>query len=113
MQTPTARSSTNVYGKLVDNETRCFHYHSKADVVALRCGQCEKFYACFQCHDELNTHPFLPWRKAKFHIPCVICGACKNSLTVEEYRSTVHCKYCNHPFNPKCKNHAGYYFEDA
>ena len=48
-----------IYGLLVDNESRCQHYHTELDIVALKCFDCLKYYACYQCHDRLGgTHSF-------------------------------------------------------
>ncbi|AAV62269.1 unknown protein [Streptococcus thermophilus CNRZ1066] len=45
-----------IYGLLVDNESRCQHYHTELDIVALKCFDCLKYYACYQCHDSLEEH---------------------------------------------------------
>ncbi|MHC3838446.1 CHY zinc finger protein, partial [Streptococcus thermophilus] len=34
-----------IYGLLVDNESRCQHYHTDLDIVALKCFDCLKYYA--------------------------------------------------------------------
>ena len=47
-----------IYGIQLDQAGRCRHYHSEADVVALRCCQCHKYYACYKCHDESENHDF-------------------------------------------------------
>ncbi len=51
-------------GLLVDDESRCVHYHSEKDIVSLQCYECKKYYACYQCHNTMETHVFLPipWR---------------------------------------------------
>ena len=41
-----------VYGSLVDNETRCIHYHTFLDIIAIKFKCCEKYYPCYQCHNE-------------------------------------------------------------
>ncbi|ELU77989.1 CHY zinc finger [Streptococcus pneumoniae PNI0076] len=48
-------------GFLVDKQTRCIHYHSKLDIIALQCYDCKKYYACYRCHDSLENHPFEPY----------------------------------------------------
>ena len=47
-----------INGLLVDDESRCQHYHTELDIVALKCFQCQKYYACYQCHDSLEDHKF-------------------------------------------------------
>ena len=33
------------HGLLVDDESRCVHYHSDKDIVALQCYECQKYFA--------------------------------------------------------------------
>lgn len=40
-----------VYGDILDEETRCQHYHSERDIIAHKCFACQKYYPCFLCHD--------------------------------------------------------------
>ena len=47
-------------GLLVDDESRCVHYHSEKDIVSLQCYECKKYYACYQCHNTMETHVFSP-----------------------------------------------------
>ncbi len=30
-----------VYGDILDEETRCQHYHSERDIIALKCFACQ------------------------------------------------------------------------
>ena len=46
-----------VHGKTTDDATRCVHYHSQQDIVAIKFKCCGRFYPCFQCHAECETHP--------------------------------------------------------
>ena len=46
----------NIYGKTVDNQTRCQHWHSELDVIAIKFKCCEKYYPCFSCHEEEADH---------------------------------------------------------
>ena len=81
-------------GLLVDHESRCVHYHSDKDIVALQCYECKKYYACYQCHNELESHVFSPY-----------------PLNLkEEYTETGTCPFCNAAFNPACQNHYSIYF---
>lgn len=33
-----------VQGLLVDNESRCVHYHGEKDIISLQCYECKKYY---------------------------------------------------------------------
>ncbi|MGL4341611.1 MAG: CHY zinc finger protein, partial [Lactococcus lactis] len=47
-----------IWGKVIDEEGRCTHYHQENDIVALKCSDCEKYFSCYHCHDELENHLF-------------------------------------------------------
>ncbi|MHA8111493.1 CHY zinc finger protein [Lactobacillaceae bacterium Melli_B4] len=96
-----------IYGIDLDNDGRCTHYHSALDVVALKCAQCQSYYACYQCHDELVDHQFVGSDSTKGHP--VMCGHCRKQLTYEQYQLGK-CVFCQHPFNPRCKLHQHIYF---
>ena len=101
-----------VYGVDVDPETRCAHYHTERDVVALKFGCCEAYYPCFRCHNAVADHDLEPWPRARFDDPAVLCGVCGTELTVEAYLEADHeCPHCEAPFNPGCGDHAPRYFE--
>ncbi len=42
------------FGIGLDSSSRCYHYHTKLDIVALKCAVCQKYYACYKCHDALE-----------------------------------------------------------
>jgi uncharacterized CHY-type Zn-finger protein len=105
---------TVIYGKPTDNQTRCVHYHSALDIIAIRFKCCDKYYPCFSCHEETAGHPARVWPKVEFDTKAVICGVCAHELTVNEYmqcRNT--CPKCNSSFNPGCSKHYHLYFETA
>ncbi|MDQ0223380.1 CHY zinc finger protein [Streptococcus moroccensis] len=95
------------YGLEIDGESRCLHYHSPLDVVVLKCGQCQRYYACYECHDALEDHNFLA-TGPDVEYP-VLCGVYKTYLTQQEYQDGA-CPHCQHPFNPKCALHKSIYF---
>ncbi|KAI9013690.1 zinc finger CHY domain-containing protein [Hyaloraphidium curvatum] len=110
MSPPSARPP--VYGVDVDPQTRCAHYHTPVDIVALRFGCCSNYYPCHLCHDAVAAHPPVPWPKARFGEPAVLCGACGLEMKVEEYLgSGYRCPGCGEGFNPGCGKHAHLYFE--
>ena len=99
-----------VFGKLVDDQTRCTHYHSPVDIVAIRFKCCGKFYPCYRCHDECESHPIVRWEKDEFDTQAVLCGVCKRTLSVREYMGAECCPHCGSAFNAGCKKHYGIYF---
>ncbi|EOH98984.1 hypothetical protein UAY_02253 [Enterococcus moraviensis ATCC BAA-383] len=102
---------TKIVGATVDKEGRCRHYDSSVDVVANKCYFCKKYYACFQCHDENETHQFLAWPISKNpNEKVVLCGACQTELTAMEYQKHSSCLNCGHLFNQNCSLHSQIYF---
>ena len=97
-------------GLLVDHESRCVHYHSDKDIVALQCYECQKYYACYQCHNKLESHVFSTYPLNLKEDRPILCGSCGKTLTYEEYTETGTCPFCNAAFNPACQNHYSIYF---
>lgn len=98
-----------VYGIGLDAEGRCEHYHTELDVVALRCGKCRKYYACYKCHDQLEDHAFVPADAGQDADTPVLCCSCNSKLTYIQYQQGK-CAFCGHDFNPKCALHHDIYF---
>ena len=44
----------------LDAQTRCAHYATARDVVALRFACCPAYWSCHRCHAELADHPAVP-----------------------------------------------------
>ncbi|MBM7622085.1 putative CHY-type Zn-finger protein [Bacillus tianshenii] len=106
------RKEATVYGQTVDNETRCVHYQSRKDIIAIKFYCCQTYFPCYQCHDEHSDHPAQVWPKQNFGDKAILCGVCQNELTIHEYlgcNST--CPKCSSPFNPGCQLHYHLYFE--
>ena len=99
------------HGLLVDDESRCVHYHSDKDIVALQCNECQKYYACYQCHNALEDHTFSPYPLRLKQNKPILCGSCKTTLTYEEYTEKGNCPHCKAAFNPACQSHHLYYFK--
>lgn len=105
-------NSSLVNGKLIDSETRCAHYNSPLDIIAIKMKCCIQYYACIDCHNELETHEVIIWSKNEFDTKAILCGACKAELTINEYLACDNtCPNCKSLFNPKCSNHYHYYFD--
>lgn len=96
-----------IFGIDLDSQSRCVHYHGSNDIVALKCQACQKYYACYHCHDEMEGHAFMA-TDASEAFP-VICGACHSFLSKKEYDLKI-CPNCQNPFNPECAKHSSIYF---
>jgi uncharacterized CHY-type Zn-finger protein len=101
-----------VFGVEVDPQTRCAHYDSDRDVIALRFACCDRYYPCFRCHEAVADHEADRWPRDGFGRPAVLCGVCGTELAVSEYRGCGHtCPECDAPFNPGCADHEDRYFQ--
>lgn len=106
------KEKIQVKGKPVDDQTRCVHYNSPLDVIALKFKCCKDYYPCFQCHEETAGHPAEVWSKGEKNQRAVLCGVCQNELTIDQYlQSGNHCPFCQAAFNPGCSRHYHLYFE--
>ncbi|AGW40585.1 hypothetical protein O159_03700 [Leifsonia xyli subsp. cynodontis DSM 46306] len=104
-------SRPRVLGPVVDERTRCVHYRTPLDVIAIRFACCGEYYPCHLCHAETAGHPARPWPAAERGVHAILCGVCGETLTIADYLETENCPACATPFNPGCKAHAGLYFE--
>lgn len=101
-----------VRGLDVDPETRCAHYASEADVVAIRFYCCGRYFPCFACHDACVDHAPVVWPREQFGRPAVLCGVCATELSIEAYLDAANaCPACGAAFNPGCADHHDRYFE--
>jgi uncharacterized CHY-type Zn-finger protein len=100
-----------VKGVGLDDETRCAHYHSALDIIAIKMACCGVYYACRECHDELAGHEVSLWPAARWGDAAILCGACGTEITILDYLSGDNrCLSCHAPFNPGCKTHHHLYF---
>ncbi len=101
-----------VRGKTVDQHTRCVHYHSSVDIIAIKFKCCNEYYPCYECHEETAGHRSEPWKKNEFDTKAILCGICNNEITIREYlTSNNRCSNCHSAFNPNCNKHYHLYFE--
>jgi uncharacterized CHY-type Zn-finger protein len=101
----------HVFGVGLDRNTRCAHYRSALDIIAIKVCCCGKFYACKDCHDALANHPLIPWAREQFGERAVLCGECGTVLTIGEYLACEsRCPKCHAGFNPRCNVHHNFYF---
>ncbi|KAI5959805.1 HOT13 [Candida pseudojiufengensis] len=101
-----------IKGQLVDNQTRCIHYHTPVDLIAIKFKCCPKlYYPCFKCHEELNNHSIEKYDIKDKTEEVIICGNCFNTMTIENYiNCNSKCPYCKSIFNSKCSLHYDLYF---
>ena len=105
------KQKISVKGKTVDNQTRCEHYHSDLDIIAIKFQCCKEYYPCYTCHAETADHQPQTWNKDEFDTLAILCGACQQELTIHQYLdSHATCPFCKAVFNPKCSNHYDLYF---
>ena len=100
-----------VLGPVVDHETRCIHYRTPLDVIAIEFACCREFYPCHLCHAETADHDAVPWPIGSRDEQAILCGVCGHRLTITDYLGADACPACAAVFNPGCKLHAHVYFE--
>ena len=105
-------SHPEVRGIGLDAQTRCAHYRTPLDIIAIRMKCCGVYYACKDCHEALADHPIEVWRRSEWDQRAVLCGACGSELRIWEYlQSGYRCPACGAEFNPGCRKHYHLYFE--
>ncbi len=103
-----------VYGVAVDPCTRCAHYETERDIVALKFACCGQYYSCHLCHEETAGHAARVWPVGQFDERAVLCGACGAQLTIWQYLACeAACPACGAAFNPGCARHRPLYFESV
>ena len=100
-----------LHGVAVDSATRCDHYDSDLDVVAIRFAFCDYYYPCFRCHEAVTDHDPERISPDRFDRPAVLCGSCGATLSVDVYfECDDNCPECGAAFNPGCRRHRDRYF---
>ncbi|MBM7646128.1 putative CHY-type Zn-finger protein [Scopulibacillus daqui] len=101
-----------VLGVDTDEETRCKHYHTEKDIIAIKFKCCRTYFPCYECHEALADHPAEVWTRSEQETKAVLCGACRYELTIKEYlECDSNCPKCRAEFNPGCQRHYHLYFE--
>ena len=80
-----ANTRPYVMGISLDPQTRCAHYRSSLDIVAIKMKCCGAYYACKDCHDTLAEHTIEVWPRHEWDQPAVLCGACGTELSINRY----------------------------
>jgi uncharacterized CHY-type Zn-finger protein len=105
-------SDHDVRGVGLDGQTRCAHYNTPLDVIAIKMRCCGLYYACKDCHEELAGHAIEVWPRNEWEQPAVLCGACGTELSVQKYMGCGDaCPACGARFNPGCRKHYHFYFD--
>ena len=100
-----------VHGVELDEQTRCAHWHSPSDVIAIKFACCGQYYACYDCHTALARHEADVWPRESFGEPAVLCGVCRTELSIDAYMAAnFTCPSCGAAFNPGCAKHYHLYF---
>lgn len=95
----------------VDTETRCAHYDSEEDIIAIRFPCCDVYYPCYRCHEATTDHVPERFTQAAFDSQAIYCGRCHTTHSVDSYlESIAECPTCSAPFNPDCEAHHDRYF---
>lgn len=104
-------SSVQVHGRVVDEQTRCAHYASELDVVAIQFFCCRRWYPCLRCHNEAESHEIVVWPREQRGRRALLCGVCQSTLSIADYLVADSCLVCAARFNPGCSLHHHVYFE--
>jgi uncharacterized CHY-type Zn-finger protein len=102
---------TTIYGQTIDDQSRCVHYGTVTDVVAIKFYCCRRYYPCHLCHETSAGHLAERWPRAKHDQKALLCGACSTELTIDAYFEARACPECSVPFNSGCRLHRHLYFE--
>ncbi len=101
-------SDIKIFGCTIDSDTRCKHWNSKLDIIAIKLACCQKYYPCYLCHEENEYHKIEQWNNDE---KAILCGVCKNDLLISEYlKCDNKCPSCKSDFNPNCQKHYLFYF---
>jgi len=102
----------DVFGVDVDANSRCAHWNSELDIIALRFKCCGRWYSCFDCHQAVADHVAEVWPRSERDQTAVFCGECGSQLSINEYLNcNSTCPNCSAAFNPVCAKHHHLYFE--
>lgn len=99
-----------VHGAPIDAQTRCVHWATELDVLAILFPCCDRWYPCHDCHEEHADHAAVPWDATAGAREALLCGVCGGTSTIADYRATSRCSRCDREFNPNCRRHHHLYF---
>jgi uncharacterized CHY-type Zn-finger protein len=100
-----------VRGIDLDPQTRCAHYKTARDIIAIKMKCCGVYYACKDCHEAMAGHAIEIWPRSEWNELAALCGACGHEMSIAEYMESGYtCPACGAAFNPGCRNHYHFYF---
>ncbi|MEL5989892.1 CHY zinc finger protein [Microbacterium phosphatis] len=100
-----------VHGLPVDAQTRCVHWATELDVLAILFPCCDRWYPCHDCHAADADHEAATWPASDGAREALLCGVCGSTSTIDAYRATSRCGGCGRAFNPSCARHHHLYFD--
>ena len=100
-----------IYGKPVDDQTRCVHYATERDVVAIKFACCNRFFPCHLCHAETVDHAAALWPIETQDEHAILCGVCQQTMSITTYFDASVCPNCAAEFNDGCRLHRHLYFQ--
>jgi uncharacterized CHY-type Zn-finger protein len=113
-ENPFSSNGVRIFGKPIDTQTRCIHWHSSLDIIAIKFKCCDKYFPCYSCHEETSTHQAQVWPITEFDTKAILCGECGTELSINDYMGCNNtCPKCSSLFNPGCSKHYHLYFEVA
>ncbi len=101
-----------VYGQTIDDQTRCIHYRTPRDVIAIKFYCCRRYYPCHLCHEASAGHSSQQWPASQHDQKALLCGVCSTELSISSYFAIDACPACLAPFNDGCRLHRHLYFEE-
>ena len=69
-------------GQLIDDQTRCIHYGTATDVMAIKFSSCHRYRACHRCHEASAGHPAERWPASQHDRKALLCGMCSTELSI-------------------------------
>ena len=101
-----------IKGTEVDAQTRCAHYKSEIDIIAIKFKCCDDWFPCYKCHAEHTNHAPEIWEENEREEKAIFCGNCGAQLSISEYfNCDSTCPKCESSFNPNCALHYDLYFQ--
>lgn len=99
-------------GYVVDQFTRCVHYHLELAIVAIKFSCFSHYYPCYKCNEESETHPLERWPRDTLSTgKIILCGQCRSEWLFDHYSKQLWCTACGAEYNPGCAAHYHIYFE--
>ena len=100
-----------INGVNVDAQTRCAHYNSELDIIAIKFKCCRRWFPCYECHQECADHVAETWPADEWNEVAILCGMCGNKQPIADYfEGNSICPACSANFNPGCAKHYHLYF---